>query len=41
MSKSNTWENDLHLYLRRAYASDYLLGTSGFHHDRLAALLLD
>ena len=36
-----TWEHDLHLYIRRAYASEHLLGTSGWHHDRLAALLLD
>lgn len=34
-----TWEHDLHLYIRRAYASEHLLGTSGWHHDRLAALL--
>jgi alkylation response protein AidB-like acyl-CoA dehydrogenase len=31
-----TWEHDLHLYLRRAYASEALLGTSSWHHDRLA-----
>jgi alkylation response protein AidB-like acyl-CoA dehydrogenase len=36
-----TWEHDLHLYIRRAYGSEHLLGTSGWHHDRLAALLLD
>jgi alkylation response protein AidB-like acyl-CoA dehydrogenase len=35
-----TWEHDLHLYIRRAYASEHLLGTSGWHHDRLASLLL-
>ena len=35
-----TWEHDLHLYIRRAYASEYLLGTSDWHHDRLADLLL-
>ena len=34
-----TWEHDLHLYLRRAYASEHLLGTSAWHHDRLADLL--
>jgi alkylation response protein AidB-like acyl-CoA dehydrogenase len=34
-----TWEHDLHLYLRRAYASDYLLGTTAWHHDRLAGHL--
>ena len=36
-----TWEHDLHLYIRRAYASEHLLGTTAWHHDRLAALLLD
>ena len=36
-----TWEHDLHLYIRRAYASEALLGTSEWHHDRLADLLLN
>jgi alkylation response protein AidB-like acyl-CoA dehydrogenase len=36
-----TWEHDLHLYLRRAFASQYLLGTGDWHRDRLATLLLD
>jgi alkylation response protein AidB-like acyl-CoA dehydrogenase len=35
-----TWEHDLHLYLRRAYASDDLLGDVAWHHDRLADLVL-
>jgi alkylation response protein AidB-like acyl-CoA dehydrogenase len=35
-----TWEHDLHLYLRRAYATDDLLGDAAWHHDRLADLLL-
>jgi alkylation response protein AidB-like acyl-CoA dehydrogenase len=35
-----TWEHDLHLYIRRAYASEYLLGTSDWHRDRLATLVL-
>lgn len=35
-----TWEHDLHLYLRRAYASEPLLGTTSWHHDRLGDLLL-
>ena len=35
-----TWEHDLHLFLRRAYASEALLGTTGWHHDRLADLLM-
>jgi alkylation response protein AidB-like acyl-CoA dehydrogenase len=36
-----TWEHDLHLFIRRAYASEPLLGTQSWHHDRLAELLLD
>jgi len=35
-----TWEHDLHLYIRRAYASEHLLGTGDWHRDRLAELLL-
>jgi len=35
-----TWEHDLHLYIRRAYASEFLLGGSDWHHDRLAELIL-
>ncbi|MFN8037524.1 MAG: acyl-CoA dehydrogenase family protein [Acidimicrobiia bacterium] len=34
-----TWEHDLHLYMRRAFTSEYWMGTSDRHHDRLAALL--
>jgi alkylation response protein AidB-like acyl-CoA dehydrogenase len=34
-----TWEHDLHLFLRRATADEYLLGTTGWHHDQLAAAL--
>jgi alkylation response protein AidB-like acyl-CoA dehydrogenase len=34
-----TWEHDLHLRLRRAYADDALLGTTTWHHDQLADLL--
>ncbi|HLG01922.1 MAG TPA: acyl-CoA dehydrogenase family protein [Acidimicrobiia bacterium] len=34
-----TWEHDLHLFMRRAYASEYLMGTSAWHHERLADLL--
>ena len=36
-----TWEHDLHLYLRRTTGDEYLLGTTGWHHDRIAALLID
>jgi alkylation response protein AidB-like acyl-CoA dehydrogenase len=35
-----TWEHDLHLFIRRAYASEALFGTTDWHHDRLADLLL-
>lgn len=35
-----TWEHDLHLFIRRAYASEALLGTTGWHHDRLGELLV-
>jgi hypothetical protein len=35
-----TWEHDLHLFIRRAYASEALLGTTGWHQDRLAELLI-
>ena len=36
-----TWDYDLHLFLRRAYGSEYWLGTTAWHHDRLADLLFD
>ena len=36
-----TWEHDLHLYIRRLYADEPLLGTADVHRDRLAALVLD
>jgi alkylation response protein AidB-like acyl-CoA dehydrogenase len=35
-----TWEHDLHLYLRRATADEYLFGSTGWHHDRLADLIV-
>jgi Acyl-CoA dehydrogenase, C-terminal domain len=34
-----TWEHDLHLFIRHAYGSEHWLGTSDWHHDRLADLL--
>jgi alkylation response protein AidB-like acyl-CoA dehydrogenase len=34
-----TWEHDLHLFMRRAFATEALLGTTGWHHDRIADLL--
>jgi alkylation response protein AidB-like acyl-CoA dehydrogenase len=36
-----TWEHDLHLSLRRATGDEYLVGTTGWHLDRLAELLID
>ena len=36
-----TWDHDLHMFIRRAYASEHLLGDTAWHHDQLAALLLD
>ena len=35
-----TWEHDLHLFLRHAYGSEHWMGTTEWHHDRLADLLL-
>jgi alkylation response protein AidB-like acyl-CoA dehydrogenase len=35
-----TWEHDLHLRLRRAFADDALCGTHEWHLDRLADLLV-
>ncbi|MGZ6980312.1 MAG: acyl-CoA dehydrogenase family protein [Acidimicrobiia bacterium] len=35
-----TWEHDLHLFMRRAFGTEALLGTTGWHHDRLADLLI-
>ncbi|HEY2461806.1 MAG TPA: acyl-CoA dehydrogenase family protein [Candidatus Acidoferrum sp.] len=36
-----TWENDLHLYYRRAKASETMLGDAIFHRERLAQLAID
>ena len=35
-----TWENDLHLYLRRAKASDLQFGTASHHRQRVARITL-
>jgi hypothetical protein len=35
-----TWEHDLHLYLRRAFATEDLLGTTTWHLDRIAIEIL-
>jgi Acyl-CoA dehydrogenase, C-terminal domain len=34
-----TWEHDLHLFIRHAYGCEAWIGTSNWHHDRLAELL--
>src|SRR5215470_17282809 len=36
-----TWENDLHLYYRRAKASETALGDSTYHRERIARLVID
>lgn len=36
-----TWENDLHLYYRRAKASETMLGDASHHRERIARLIMD
>lgn len=36
-----TWEYDVHLYFKRAKASEHYLGNSSYHRERIASLLLD
>ena len=36
-----TWEYDVHLFLKRAKASEQMLGSSAYHYERIAGLLLD
>ena len=36
-----TWENDCHLYYRRAKASEVMLGDASYHRDRIAAMIID
>jgi alkylation response protein AidB-like acyl-CoA dehydrogenase len=36
-----TWENDLHLFYRRAKASETAFGDATFHRERLARLTID
>ncbi|HEY2496186.1 MAG TPA: acyl-CoA dehydrogenase family protein [Candidatus Angelobacter sp.] len=36
-----TWENDLHLYYRRAKASETMLGDATFHRERIAQIVID
>jgi alkylation response protein AidB-like acyl-CoA dehydrogenase len=36
-----TWENDLHLYYRRAKASEIAFGDAAFHRERIASAVVD
>jgi alkylation response protein AidB-like acyl-CoA dehydrogenase len=36
-----TWENDIHLYYRRAKASETALGDAAFHRERIASMVID
>jgi alkylation response protein AidB-like acyl-CoA dehydrogenase len=36
-----TWENDVHLYYRRAKASETMLGDAAFHRERIAKTVID
>lgn len=36
-----TWENDIHLYYRRAKSSETMLGDATFHRERLATQVID
>jgi len=35
-----TWDHNLHLYIRRAFATEDMLGTTAWHRERLAELVL-
>jgi len=36
-----TWENDCHLYYRRAKASEVMLGDAAYHRERIASMIID
>ena len=36
-----TWENDTHLYYRRAKASEIAFGDATFHRERIAQMVID
>jgi alkylation response protein AidB-like acyl-CoA dehydrogenase len=36
-----TWENDIHLYYRRAKGSETAFGDATFHRERIASLVID
>ena len=36
-----TWENDCHLFYRRAKASEVMLGDASYHRDRIATMIIE
>jgi alkylation response protein AidB-like acyl-CoA dehydrogenase len=36
-----TWENDVHLFYRRAKASEVAFGDAAFHRERIAKVVVD
>jgi len=36
-----TWENDVHLFYRRAKASELAFGDAAFHRERIAKIVVD
>ena len=36
-----TWEHDLHLYYKRAKASEVMFGDAAFHRERIARMIVD
>ena len=36
-----TWEYDVHLYFKRAKASEHMLGNAAYHRERVAQVILD
>lgn len=36
-----TWEYDVHLYFKRAKASEHFLGNGAYHRERIAQIILD
>src|SRR5579864_9388585 len=36
-----TWENNVHLYYKRAKASELMFGDASYHRERIARLVID
>jgi len=36
-----TWENNVHLYYKRAKASELMFGDAAYHRERIAHLVID